>query len=148
MGCAMEPQVSPVAVFFYGLLMDQELLRCKGVAAFNPRIARLQGYRLSISSRATLVPAPHESVYGVLMQVPAEDLRRLYSEPDLSAYRPEAVRVVLDDGGGAEEAVCYNLPLILRMEDTDRGYARELYRLAKRLGLPDQYLESIEQGSP
>ena len=131
-----------VAVFLYGLFMDAGALARKGVRASDPRIARLAGYRLCIGKRATLAPDPNDTVYGVLMQVSADDLGRLYSEPSVMDYRPEPVRVVLGDGRMLD-AICYNLPPSLEQAAPDPGYAPALYELAASLGLPRCYLDRI-----
>lgn len=131
-------------VFFYGLFMDADLLARKGVRAAGPRVARLDGYALVLGARATLVPAAGETVYGVVMDVPADDLARLYADPSVGAYRPEPVRAVLDDGRPVE-AVCYNLPRPLEPGEPNRAYARQLRDLAERLGFPGEYLATIER---
>jgi len=132
------------SVFFYGLFMDAGVLEGKGIRAVEPRVGRLEGYRLSIGARATLVSAQGEAVYGVVMQVPAEEIERLYSESSVSAYRSEAIQVTLSDGQRVE-AVCYNLPPPVEPSEPNRAYARELHDVAKRLGLPDEYLTRIAQ---
>jgi hypothetical protein len=133
-----------VTVFFYGLFMDTGVLARKGVRAIDPKIARLAGYRLRIGKRATLVPDPIESVYGIRMRVSTDDLGRLYSEPSVVDYRPEAVRVVLGDGQTVE-ARCYNLPSSLEQSEPNPGYAATLHELAARLGLPQSHLDKIAQ---
>lgn len=42
-------------VFFYGLYMDPQVLAQKTVEARHPRIARVEGYRLRIGHKATLL---------------------------------------------------------------------------------------------
>jgi hypothetical protein len=134
----------PMVVFFYGLFMDPEVLERKGVRAADPKVARLEGYWLSIAARATLVHDPAETVCGILMQVSADDLRRLYSDASVRDYRPEAVRVTLGDGQRVE-AVCYTLPPPVERVEPNPTYAAELYSLANRLGLPEDYLAKIAQ---
>ena len=101
--------MKPVAAFFYGLFMDADLLRGKGLRVQDSRMARLDDCRLRIGARATLVPARGASVYGMLMQMPAEDLQKLYADPSVSAYIPQSVEVVLNDGVRVA-ASCYVLP--------------------------------------
>jgi hypothetical protein len=134
----------PMAVFFYGLFMDPQVLERKGVRATDPKVARLEGYRLRIAARATLARDPAETVYGILTHVPADDLRRLYADASVRDYRPEAVRVTLGDGQGVE-AVCYTLPPPVERFEPNPTYAAELYSLASRLGLPEDYLAKIAQ---
>lgn len=130
------------AVFFYGLFMDAQLLQRRGVRVAAQSRARLEGYKLVLGSRATLVRAPGFTAHGMLMELPAEDVERLYSEPSVAAYRPEPVRVVLENGQ-TSAARCYNLPGPLSTNQPDAEYARQLYELGLRLGLPDGYLSAI-----
>jgi hypothetical protein len=53
---------------------------------------------LQISQRATLVPAPDGRVFGFVMDLAHSEVDRLYAEPSVAAYRPEAVMVELMDG--------------------------------------------------
>lgn len=43
-------------LFFYGLFMDEDVLRDRGVSPLRPRSAVVPGYRLRIGRRALLVP--------------------------------------------------------------------------------------------
>ena len=138
----MDP--ASTAVFFYGLFMDAELLRGRGVRVSGARVARLENFRLSIGARATLIPAPGRTVYGILMWAPAEDLDRLCSDPSVSAYRPETVTVISSTGAGVE-ALCYNLAPSLHEFKLNQAYAQQLQRLAATLGLPPDYLAQIER---
>ena len=131
-----------VEVFFYGLFMDAELLRSRGLTVLDSQPARLDGYDLRIGSRATLVAAPGHSAHGILMSVPAEDLQRLYSDPGVSFYVPQAVEVTAVDGR-LVTATCYNLPEALQDSHVNREYAQNLLDLALRLGLPADYRARI-----
>ena len=96
-------------VFFYGLFMDPELLRAKGLAPEGAEVASVPGMALRIGRRAALVAEPSARAYGVLMSLTLDELDRLYADPSVRSYRPEAVLVHLD-GGGVVAALCYNLP--------------------------------------
>jgi hypothetical protein len=133
-----------VAVFFYGLFMDANLLRARGMRVLDPQVARLDDFRLRIGARATLVPAPGRTAYGILMWMPADDLQHLYAEPSVSAYVPQAVEVT-SSGGERVAATCYNLPEPLQDLRPNREYAQKLRDLAATLGLPPDYLAGIEQ---
>jgi hypothetical protein len=50
-----------ISVFFYGLFMDEELLRAKGVQPRSPRQACIRGFALRIGQRATLVPVADDA---------------------------------------------------------------------------------------
>jgi hypothetical protein len=133
-----------VAVFFYGLFMDAELLRNRGVPVSRAARAHVDGYRLVLGNRAMLVRADGFMAYGMLMHLEQPDLERLYAEPSVSAYRPETVRAVLENGKTID-ALCYNLPAAASADPPNRDYARKLHTLGARLGLPAPYLATIRQ---
>lgn len=131
----------PMRVFFYGLFMDEDLLASKGVRPEQSEVGYLEGYRLHIGKRATLLPATGERAWGVVMTIAPEDATTLYSDPGVADYVAEAVEVTLP-GTGRVPAVCYNLPAS-GLTGTNPDYAADLLALATRLGLPDSYLEYI-----
>jgi hypothetical protein len=130
-----------IAVFFYGLFMDESMLASKGISPSKSTIGYVNGYGLRIGKRATLVPDQTNRAYGVLMTIRTEDVTALYSEESVSDYVSETVSVVLPDGT-LESAVCYNL-LQPREERRNSDYANSLLQLAGKLGFPDDYLEQI-----
>jgi hypothetical protein len=131
-----------VNVFFYGLFMDVQLLRAKGLDPVNVRPAQVRGVRLRIGHRAALVGDPDSSAYGFLMELTHAELDRLYSDPGVAVYRPEAVVAELGEGTHAA-ALCYNLPLAPAADERNPEYASKLRELAGRLGLPAQYVDSL-----
>ena len=137
-----EGEAGRVAVFFYGLFMDETLLREKGLSPEGRRPARVENFRLVIGGRATLVPSPGGEVHGVLFSLTHEEVDALYSEASVSAYRPEAVCAQLADGT-AVPALCFNLPAQPPEGERNPQYAAKLRRLAARLGLPPDYVSSI-----
>lgn len=132
-----------VEVFFYGLFMDEALLREKGLRPEGRRVARVENFRLVIGERATLVPREGSEAHGVLFSLAAAEVDALYSEESVSAYRPEAVCAQLPDGTFVP-ALCFNLPAPPSTQEHDAHYASKLRRLAARLGLPADYVSSIE----
>ena len=130
-------------VFFYGLFMDRLLLEAKGVQPVDIRIAAVTGFVLRIGARAALVPTPGGRVYGVLMKLSHAELEALYGEPSLRAYRPEPVLAALPDGDPVA-ALCYNLPEPPRPDERNADYASRLRTVAHRVGLPGDYVASIE----
>ena len=136
----MEPR--RIAVFFYGLFMDATQLSAKGVSPVNIRRASLPDFALRIGQRATLVPESKNRVHGLLMDLTHEEIDRLYAEPSVSMYRPEAVLCELQDGSTAP-ALCFNLPLEPASGESNTQYAEKLRSLARRLQLPDDYVERI-----
>jgi Gamma-glutamyl cyclotransferase, AIG2-like len=135
--------VRRVDVFFYGLFMDDALLREKGVNPIDRRIACVENYSLFIGDRAMLVPFTGGTVYGVLYSMTHSELDMLYSEASVRSYRPEAVSVHLADGS-VTPALCFNLPVLPSTDGRNLQYASKLRELAARIGLPPKYVASIQ----
>lgn len=131
-----------IDVFFYGLFMDVELLQSKGVTATQIRNASVAGFELRIGDRATLVPASTGRAFGAVASLSHEDLARLYSEPSVQAYRPEAVLAQLTDGETIA-ALCFNLIEPPAAHERNPEYAAKLRALAERLQFPSDYVASI-----
>ena len=130
------------AVFFYGLFMDADALVLKGAHPTNVRLAAVPGYTIRIGNRATLVREPGSSAYGVLMDLPRHEIDALYSGPGLEAYRPEPV-VAEGPNGARTSALCFNLVTPPSPDERNGEYADKLRELARRLGLPPDYVERI-----
>lgn len=137
-----EKDSSRPCVFFYGLFMDATLLRSMGFHPVNEREACAHGMALRLGQRAALAPDPAKSVYGLVMDIPRDELDRLYAEPGVAAYRPEPVVAHLASGEEVA-ALCFNLPVPSRPDERNPEYAAKLRELGTRLGLPDHYVESI-----
>ena len=130
------------SVFFYGLFMDSDLLRAKGLRPGLARIGYIDGYALGLGARAYVKPSPGGRVYGTVMSLGPDDRIRLYAEPSVSDYRPMEVVVHLP-GEGAVRAVTYNLPEAPSAGTPNPSYAERLREVAGRLGLPTEYVASI-----
>ena len=122
--------------------MDIEALRTKGFNPTNPRRGSVSGFSLRIGRRATLVPDPEGRVHGVLMDLAHDEIERLYAEPSVRVYRPEAFIAELDDGSRVA-ALGFNLPEPPALDERNESYAERLRALARRLELPTGYVESI-----
>ena len=131
-----------ISVFFYGLFMDAEALRANGFHPANGRQACVAGMALQIGQRATLVPDPVGRVFGVVMDLTHAEVDRLYAEPSVAAYRPEAVMAKLTDGSHVA-ALCFNLPPSDELVTANPDYAGKLRVVATRLGLPADYVRGI-----
>ena len=131
-----------IAIFFYGLFMDVSLLRGKGIEPVNVRAASAPDFSIRIGDRATLVSDPDSQAYGMPMELTHDEIEQLYSEPSVHVYRPEAISVELNDGSHSA-ALCYNLPVPPSSEETNPEYAAKLCELARRLGFPSNYIDSI-----
>ena len=131
-----------ISVFFYGLFMDAEELRAKGISPTAARRGRVEGHSLRIGQRATLVPDAKGCVYGVLMDLSHREIEQLYAEPSVRVYRPEPVLAELDNGSRVA-ALCFNLPEAPGLDERNDVYAQRLRDLASRLGLPASYVDGI-----
>ena len=132
-----------VDVFFYGLFMDEELLRAKGLHVEHAELAAVDGLALRIGQRAALAPTPGGRVHGVVFSLMLSELDRLYSDPSVQAYRPQAVLAQLASGG-VIAALCYNLPQPPSPTERNPEYAAKLRAIAQKVGLPAEYVASIQ----
>ena len=131
-----------ISVFFYGLFMDSQALRAKGLQPQADRTARVSGFALRIGPRATLVPDPGSCVYGIVMDLTHSEVEQLYAEPSVRVYRPEAV-IAEPEGAPEVAALCFNLPAAPGVGERNPEYAARLRELAQRLRLPAQYIAGI-----
>jgi len=130
-------------VFFYGLFMDKELLKKKGLQISNPRQGYLDNYTLKIGDRASLISCKSAKAYGLLMTVKEEEVATLYAEKSLADYAPENVTIVTQTNEEVK-ATCYNLPQEL-LTGTNEHYAKNLHNLSKKLNFPNDYLNIIKK---
>ena len=138
-----EAEVRRIDLFFYGLFMDDALLREKGIHPENRRMASVENFRLVIGARATLVPCANGTVHGVVFSLTHAEVDALYAEASVSVYRPEAVSAHLADGS-VIPALCFNLPVPPSITERNPHYAAKLRELADHIGLPPSYVSSIQ----
>jgi AIG2-like family len=131
------------SIFFYGLFMDEVLLKKNGVNPSNSTLAHIEGYGLRIGERATLVESEVESVYGVIMSLNTEDVNNLYSADSVSDYIPEDL-VAITSNNETLPVISYNLPLA-KLTGQNKEYAKSLSLVAKKVGLPSAYVKEIEK---
>lgn len=131
-----------IDIFFYGLFMDEALLKEKGLSPQNQRLAEVENFKLVIGERATLVRSSMESVYGVLFSLTQAEIDSLYADPSVRQYRSEPVSARLRNGE-IVGAVCFNLPPVPAPTEGNPQYAARLKELAQRLGLPAEYVARI-----
>jgi hypothetical protein len=137
-----ETESRRIDIFFYGLFMDETLLRDKGMNPVNRRIASAENFCLLIGARATLVPCTNGIVHGVVFALTHGEVDKLYAEDSVSIYRSEAISVRLGDGS-VIPALCFNLPSPPGTKERNAQYASKLRTLAERIGLPPDYVSSI-----
>ena len=130
-------------VFFYGLFMDVTILLKNGIKPSNPRRGYLNDYALKIGNRASLIPCKNEKSYGIVMTIDKDAINNLYAEASVADYIPEEVNIITNTNDSIT-ATCYNLPSE-SLTGTNVLYAISLYKLAKREGFPDDYLDKIKK---
>ena len=129
-------------IFFYGLFMDKRRLEQQGLSPSKLRKARLSGYQLKIGERATLVEESNANCYGVLINLPPDDVLKLYSAPGVDDYQPLSVSVQVAQDQ-QELAICYVLPEHDDHALGDDDYITELHKLGSALHFPEYYLDEI-----
>ena len=138
----MAESTTSKTVFFYGLFMDEDLLRDKGLEPKDFRLARVGGFGLRIGAKATLEPAEAEHVFGSVMTLRAEELERLYSDEGVEEYIPVPV-TAFDMDENRIDATTYILPME-KLSGKNPEYASALLAVAKKLGIPEEYLKTVE----
>ncbi len=129
-----------IQAFFYGLYMDEGVLRDKGVDPRHPRKAVVPGYRTRIGARASLVPRFGGQAFGMVFAVTHAELARLYAGAGLDTYRAESVLAFFEDGSCAPVAT-FNLVEPSAPGEGNAAYAAKLRGVLERLGLPADQLE-------
>lgn len=121
-------------VFFYGLFMDERLLREKGVQPRASRKAVVYGHKLKVGRRAMLVPQSSSKAFGMVHTLTEREISSLYAEPGLNMYRPETVIATFEDGSRSE-LTTFNLQEASE-EETNFAYVAKLRSVLERLGFP------------
>lgn len=128
--------------FFYGLFMDERMLREAGVHPSNPRRAYVSDWALRIGDRACLVPSEGDRAYGMLIALTHDELEVLYGAPGLEDYRPEAVLAHCLDGEDRVPALCFNLVEAPHPEARNPEYSERLRAVLVGLDLPRDGLDA------
>jgi cation transport regulator ChaC len=144
----MESQPRQVWTFFYGSYMNFSVLREVDLVPEQYSTAQLKGWALRIRPLASIIPAPLETVHGIVATATHAELDRLYEHArDVlgGSYRPEAVMVETESGSMA--ALCY---VSWDMQDAwaSPDYVERILRPAREFGLPEEYLRHIESFLP
>src|SRR5690242_10270831 len=130
--------IRPIDTFFYGLYMDQNVLAGAGVTPRSPRRARADGFALKIGKRATMVPAPGGTVWGMVFALTPDELAKLYGAPGLESYQPQDIEVALDNRAIIPARV-YLLPQAPAPDERNPDDAEKLKATLQRLGFPADY---------
>ena len=123
--------------------MDANRLEDMG---FHPKEigpAELQDFQIRIRNRATLIPNPGSTSYGIVMELSGKEAGALYSQPDVSDYRREMVNAILIKDQSIQRSLCYNLPADVLGSGTNAEYAEKLSALVLELGFSSNYANEI-----
>jgi catechol 2,3-dioxygenase-like lactoylglutathione lyase family enzyme len=139
-----KPESRRVWVFFYGSFMSPEVLAEAGVHPTDLQKARLDGWKLTIAPRATLVPAANASVWGIAARLTHAELDRLYAKDffGFGAYLPEAV-LVMRDAGDPLPAISY-IAWQVEGGKPARDYVEKILSVARQYSFPEDYVRHIE----
>lgn len=124
-------------VFFYGLYMDEEILKSKGIEIRNQRAAYLKNYELKIGKLATLHRVKNAKAYGLVYSLTHKEIYSLYEGAGLKQYIQEAVLVQTDDNKEVVALTC------ILLDDTNNGNINEEYR-SKLIKCMNKYKLPIE----
>lgn len=131
--------------FFYGLLLDLDILIELGLSPQNIQRAKLENYDLVIGERANLIEKHNSDVWGNLIDLKEEELKKLYSEKSVADYQPKIVSCVVGNNKN-ESAVTYILPAGYKMNVAKNSdYAEKLLTVCKKYDFPESYLKRINE---
>ena len=125
-----------VEIFFYGLHMDAESLRQKGVVIRQPRLATILHHSVIVREKAMLLRQKDALACGMLYQLTHAEIDTLYKHQ--TGYRAEAF--LANDG---EREVCaismvhIDPPIDSQI---DYAYVSRLRDVLERLGFPIDHL--------
>lgn len=124
-------QQTSVAIFFYGLHMDMETLRDKGVVALDPCVAYAKGFRIVLGRKAMLIESEGQRAAGVVCRMPEADIQRLYK--GMLDY--ERIGLMVEAGNATITAVCMIHRAPRLSDPVDDHYANKLKEIYRRLEL-------------
>lgn len=131
--------------FFYGGLINPQVMERVGMAPERQEVALLPGYELQISPLFNLVPNERQVAYGLLLYVTHREIEHVYGQLK-AKYLPYPVLAQdLDDR--TRPAICYIVPS-MEPGQAEADYVNSLLKPAEALGFPDWYLALIRSYLP
>ena len=122
-------------VFFYGLYMDEEILKSKGVVIRNQRKAYIDSYALRIGNLATLMRKDNSRAYGMVYAMTQKEIYSLYEGVGLEQYVTEALLCTLDDGNQIA-VLCKNLVEVPKEGESNDEYFVKLKECMEGYAFP------------
>ncbi len=122
-------------VFFYGLYMDEDILKSKGVKPREKMLARAKGYKLRIGNMATMLRDENSETYGIVYSLTYEEINKLYRDSGLNDYIAEAIMVETKDKKQIATLSCIllNPP---KDDEHNEKYLQSLEKCMKKYELP------------
>lgn len=137
--------MSSVWVFFYGGLINPDVMKRVGMEPSAQEMATLPGYEIRISPLFNLVPNTDQVAYGLLFKVTHAELDHVYSQL-ATTYHPYPV-LTHDLEGRTRPALCYIVP-DMPPGQAEADHVQSLLGPAEQLGFPDWYLSRIRSFLP
>jgi hypothetical protein len=136
-----------VPVFFYGLFMDADTLRARGARPSNGATAYVQDYELVLGAHmSTLRETTGARVWGRVYLLTPADLENLYAGERYADYQARTVTAHSNDA--EPRAVrTYVRPLRTDDDQIDKAYAAALAAAALKVGLPQEYVQTLRAGT-
>ena len=122
-------------VFFYGLYMDPEILKSKGVNPRNPRLGIAKGYKLRVGQMATLLRDEESEAYGIIYSLTHAEINSLYWGAGLDTYISEALHIETENGKSIA-ALCCNLLIPPKENESNPEYYAKLVECMKKYNVP------------
>jgi hypothetical protein len=130
-------------VFFYGSFLNRRVLVDGGLTPEDVEVARLWGFDVRVQPLANLVRADGLCVYGIVCRATHAELARLYGQPWVGTYLPEAV-LVESAGGRLLPALCYLAP-DPPVAPAAGDYLDRIVGPAREYGFPEWYVARLER---
>jgi len=122
-------------VFFYGLYMDEEILKSKNVTPRNKRAAIAPGYKLRIGKMATLLRENNAQAFGMVYSLTHAEITSLYEGSGLTSYVAESI-VIQTKQNKTIAALCCNLLAPPSEQENNIEYLEKLKVCMKKYELP------------
>ena len=121
-------------VFFYGLYMDEEILKSKNIPIRNQRSGYIKNYALRVGNLATLVRSENSRAYGMVYAITQDEVYSLYEGVGLDAYVTEALLCTFSDGSQIA-VLCKNLAQAPNEDESNDEYFSKLKSCMARYDL-------------
>lgn len=122
-------------VFFYGLYMDEEILKTKGVNPRNQRAGVVSGYKLRVGKLATLLRCENSKAYGLVYSLTYDEVEKLYAGSGLTQYIKESLLVNVDENKSIA-TLCCNLLDAPSEDESNEEYSLKLKKCMEKYNLP------------